>query len=73
MLYCTRLLNALAFCGIAALIIAQRDADGAPLVSGWHGLGLCVLFAIIAAALNFRGALSAAFMIEERETEHDPY
>lgn len=67
MLYFSRLLNALGFIALAALIIVQRDVDGSPLVSGWHGLGLAVLFAFVAACLNFRGALSAAYMCEGRE------
>ena len=64
MLYFSRLLNACGFMALAALIIAQRDVDGGPLISGWHGLGLAALFAFVAACLNFRGALSAAYLIE---------
>jgi hypothetical protein len=46
-------------------VIAQRDVDGGLLVEGWHGLGLVVLVAFTAAVLNFRGALSAMFLIDE--------
>ena len=64
MLYFSRLLNALTFIGLAALIIAQRDLDGGPLISGWHGLGLAVFVAFTAAVLNFRGAISAAYDVD---------
>lgn len=61
MLYFTRLLNACAWISVSGLIIAQRDADGELLISGWHGLGLCALIAFGCACLNFRGAISAAY------------
>ena len=67
MLYFTRLLNALTFIGVAALIIVQRDTDGGALVSGYHGLGLALLIAFSAALLNFRGAMSAAYLTESGE------
>lgn len=65
MLYFSRLLNACGYVILAAAIMVQRDADGSLLVHGWHGLGYAVLFAILAACLNFRGALSAALLDEE--------
>lgn len=53
------LANALAFITLAALVVAQRDIDGGPLLAGYHGLGLVALLAFSGALLNFRGALSA--------------
>lgn len=60
-LYFSRLLNSVAWIAASGLIIAQRDVDGELLISGFHGLGLCALFAFGAACLNFRGALSALY------------
>lgn len=62
MLYFSRLLNACGFAGLTGLILMQRDVDGSLLISGFHGLGLAALLAFVAACLNFRGALSAAYM-----------
>lgn len=67
MLYLSRLFNALGFVSLAALILAQRDEYGAALVSGYHGLGLAALLAFVAACLNFRGAISAAYLTEPSE------
>jgi len=64
-LYFTRLLNSAIFFCLAGLVIAQRDIDGGLLIKGWHGLGLVVLVAFTAAVLNFRGALSALFLIDD--------
>ena len=61
MLYYSRLLNALGFVVLAALIVVQHDVDGEALVSGYHGLGLALLLAFAFALLNFRGAIAAAF------------
>lgn len=61
MRYFSSLCNALAWVSVSALIIAQRDIDGGPLISGFHGLALAALLAFVAACLNFRGAISAAF------------
>lgn len=65
MLYFSRLLNAVVFIALAGLVLAQRDVDGELLVTGYHGLGLVALVAFSAALLNFRGALSARFLVDE--------
>lgn len=67
MLYLSRLFNACGFVAIGALILTQRDEYGAPLISGYHGLGLAGLLAIIAAILNFRGAMTAAYLDDRGE------
>lgn len=65
MLYFSRLLNALGFVILAALIIVQRDVDGQALIIDYHGLALALLLAFVFALLNLRGAISAAYLTEK--------